>query len=70
MKSDNRQKQKWTETYRASIISVLMMLFLLVAAVICRLFGWKDAPFQFLAACLGAGVTVIITNLLQLCKKD
>ncbi len=64
MKSENCQKQKWTETYRASIISVLMMLFLLVAAVICHLFGWKDAPFQFLAACLGAGVTVIITNLL------
>ena len=64
MKSENNQKQKWTETYRASIISVLMMLFLLVAAVICHLFGWKDAPFQFLAACLGAGVTVIITNLL------
>lgn len=64
MTSENCQKQKWTETYRASIISVLMMLFLLVAAVICHLFGWKDAPFQFLAACLGAGVTVIITNLL------
>lgn len=64
MKSENSKKQKWTETYRASIISVLMMLFLLVAAVICHLFGWKDAPFQFLAACLGAGVTVIITNLL------
>ncbi|MCR5193557.1 MAG: hypothetical protein K6D59_09665 [Bacteroidales bacterium] len=64
MKLENGQKQKWTETYRASIISVLMMLFLLVAAVMCHLFGWKDAPFQFLAACLGAGVTVIITNLL------
>ena len=64
MTSENSKKQKWTETYRASIISVLMMLLLLVAAVLCHLFGWKDAPFQFLAACLGAGVTVIITNLL------
>ena len=64
MKTGNLNNQKWTETYRASIISVCAMLLLLVATVICHLFGWRDAPFQFLAACLGAGVTVIITNLL------
>lgn len=56
--------KKWFETYRASFISVCAMVLLLIAAVFCHLFGWKDAPFQFLAACLGAGVTVIITNLL------
>ena len=60
----NNNIQKWVTTYRASIISVFVMILLLIAAVICHLFGWKDAPFQFLAACLGAGVTVIITNLL------
>ena len=63
-KTHNEQHKKWTETYRASIISVVIMVILLIAAVICHLFGWRDAPFQFLAACLGAGVTVIITNLL------
>lgn len=57
------QKNKQNK-YKASIISVVIMLLLLVVAVVCHLFGWKDAPFQFLAACLGAGVTVIITNLL------
>ena len=58
------EKQTWFEKYKASVISVGIMFLLLVAAVVCHLFGWKDAPFQFLAACLGAGVTVIITNLL------
>ena len=58
------EKQTWFEKYKASVFSVGIMLLLLVAAVVCHLFGWKDAPFQFLAACLGAGVTVIITNLL------
>ena len=57
-------KEKWIVTYRASIISVCAMVLLLGVAVICHLFLWHDAPFQFLAACLGAGVTVIITNLL------
>lgn len=60
----NNNSQKWFKTYRASVISVFVMVLLLIAAVICHLFEWKDAPFQFLAACLGAGVTVIITNLL------
>ncbi len=62
--TQNEHQKKWTETYRASLISVTVMLILLIAAVGCHLFGWRDAPFQFLAACLGAGVTVIITNLL------
>lgn len=58
------EKQTFFEKYKASVISVGIMLLLLVVAVVCHLYGWKDAPFQFLAACLGAGVTVIITNLL------
>lgn len=60
MKSNSKEIKK----YKASIISVIMMIILLCAAVFCHLYIWKDAPFQFLAACLGAGVTVIITNLL------
>ena len=55
--------QIW-ENYQASFISLIIMFVLLGVAVVCHLYGWRDAPFQFLAACLGAGVTVIITNLL------
>lgn len=74
MESNNNKKMernsKEIRKYKASIISVVMMIILLCAAVFCHLYVWKDAPFQFLAACLGAGVTVIITNLLLVEQDD
>ncbi len=60
---EEQRKQK-REMYKASYISVLIMFLLLVVAVICRLVGLIEASLQFWAACLGAGVTVVITNLL------
>lgn len=71
-KKENKMKSFKDEIkkYKASIISIVMMVILLILAVLCHLFLWKDAPFQFLAACLGAGVTVIITNLLLVEQDD
>ena len=64
MNTEKCNNQKCTNAYRASFFSLIIMIILLGVAVACHLFGWRDAPFQFLAACLGAGVTVIITNIL------
>ena len=47
-----------------SIVSLVLFGVVFIIAYIWHLYTEQDVPFQMLAACLGAAITVVITNLL------